>query len=91
MDGARIVDQQQLERAFTSYFLNMFSSSNPSLETIDNVLQDLSAKVTTTMNERLLAPFTRCEIERAIKQMHPSKAPGPDGFLLFFIKSSRQR
>jgi len=36
------------------------------------------------MNEGLCAPYTRREVEVALKQMHPHKAPGPDGMNPFF-------
>ncbi|MCI38529.1 CNGC5-like protein, partial [Trifolium medium] len=31
-------------------------------------------------NERLVMPITREELKEALFQMHPDKAPGPDGF-----------
>ena len=30
-------------------------------------------------NESLVAPFSKEEFTKAIKQMHPEKSPGPDG------------
>ncbi len=39
------------------------------------------------MNDRLMSPFTHEEVRKALFQMHPSKAPGPDGMsALFFQK-----
>lgn len=39
------------------------------------------------MNAKLMAPFRRTEIEKALKQMYPIKASGTDGFpALFFQK-----
>lgn len=64
----------------------MFRSSNPSGDYIDDVLQDIQYKVTDQMNSRLTATFTRGKVERAIKQMHPTKAPGPDGFSTLFYQ-----
>ena len=39
------------------------------------------------MNQRLISTFTRNEVEAALKQMHPTKAPGPDiMYAIFFQK-----
>lgn len=39
------------------------------------------------MNERLLVPFSREEVERVVKQMFPTKAPGSDGFPAIFYRT----
>lgn len=39
------------------------------------------------MNLLLTAPFSRIEIIKAIKIMHPSKSPGPYGFPAFFYQN----
>ena len=38
------------------------------------------------MNDELAAPFQRSEVELAIKQMDPLKAPGPDGMPPLFFQ-----
>ena len=38
------------------------------------------------MNEALVQPYTEDEVRTALFQMHPSKAPGPDGMSPFFFK-----
>ncbi|XP_024200495.1 uncharacterized protein LOC112203810 [Rosa chinensis] len=38
------------------------------------------------MNQQLLAAYTDDEIQAALFQMHPSKAPGPDGMSPFFFQ-----
>lgn len=37
-------------------------------------------------NSPLLIPFTKIDIEFVLKQMHPIKAPRPDGMPVFLIK-----
>ncbi|KAL9664727.1 hypothetical protein QQ045_020134 [Rhodiola kirilowii] len=44
--------------------------------------------VTAEMNNMLVAPFTEAKVKRALFQMHPSKAPGLDGFSASFYQSS---
>jgi len=46
----------------------------------------MPSRVTQAMNELLCAPYSEAEILEALKLMHPSKAPGPDGFTLLFFQ-----
>ncbi|CAM8882149.1 unnamed protein product [Rhodiola kirilowii] len=42
------------------------------------------------MNDKLVAPFTEGEVKRALFQMHPTKAPGLDGFSAAFFQNNWQ-
>lgn len=54
---------------------------------IELALRNIQPKVSQSMNNRLLAPFTKAEIERAINEMFPITAPGLDGYpTLFYHK-----
>jgi hypothetical protein len=48
--------------------------------TDDLILSIVSPKITQEDNDRLEAPITNEELKEALFQMHPDKAPGPDGF-----------
>ena len=66
------------------YFENLFTSSQPVVSA--ELLDDLQTKVTDRMNARLLQEFQASEVEKALKQMHPMKAPGPDGMPPLFYQ-----
>ena len=59
------------------YFEELFSTSRPKVEqeTIDAV----HSKATERMNSTLTQGFHAMEVEKALKQMHPLTALGPDG------------
>ena len=67
-----------------SYFKNLYSTSYPTC--ILEVLDTIPTKVTEDMNQRLIQEFTREEVEAALKQMHPTKAPDPDGMSVIFFQ-----
>ena len=50
------------------------------------VTNTIPTKVTDEMNQGLIAAFTREEVVTALKQMHPTKASGPDGMSAIFFQ-----
>lgn len=67
----------ELCRIAKNYFHNVFS---PSSGDYDPVLKVMNTKILAEDNDSLLVPFTKVEFYQALKQMHPDKAQGPDGF-----------
>ena len=70
-------DKEVIGRTFTEYFEQLFNSSQPNVSA--ELIEAIHTKVTDRMNSRLLQEFQASKIEQALKQMHPMKAPGPDG------------
>ena len=67
-----------------SYFEKPFSTSFPSR--ISEVTNTIPTRVTDEMNQWLIKEFTREEVVTALQQMHPTKAPGPDGMSTIFFQ-----
>ena len=77
-DGNQCGDQDSIAKAAISYFEDIYSTSHP------NQLENVIAPIPTLVTSRA---FTREEVVFALKQLHPSKSPGPDGMsALFFQK-----
>ena len=78
-------DQDSIAKATISYFEDIFSTSH--LSQLENVIAPIPTLVTSKMNLELSRAFTREEVVCALKQLHPSKSPIPDGMsALFFQK-----
>ena len=52
------------------------------------VLSDVNRRVTTNMNQFLMASFSREEVKKALFSIGDLKAPGPDGLHAVFLNGS---
>ena len=83
-NGNVVEDEEGLVAIATSYFRQIFESSNP--EDIADALAGVSTTITGTINEDLTAPVTEWEVKLALFAMHPEKAPGPDRMTALFYQ-----
>ena len=84
-DGIWYGDQDSIARVAISYFEDLYSTAHP--HQIENVISPILTVVTAEMNLELSKAFTREEVFFALKKLHPTKSPSPDGMsALFFQK-----
>jgi hypothetical protein len=83
-NGVWCEEETRVGAMVVQYFEDIFSASTV-LE-VENTVRCIPSVVTAAMNRQLLSQFTALEIQQATFQMHPSKAPGPDGMSSFFFQ-----
>ena len=74
-----------IEQVATEYFQCLFTSSQPG--DFDEALRYVTEKITPAMNASLTCPTSDHEIEQAVKDINPDKAPGPDVMTSLFYQS----
>ncbi|XP_024156142.1 uncharacterized protein LOC112164137 [Rosa chinensis] len=83
-DGVWCTEDSDLENIVLDYFGTLFSTSSPkNMDLFTNLFPQV---VTGEMNSELVREFGEEEILQALNQMHPLKAPGPDGFSPIFYQ-----
>ena len=75
-------DEVQMCSLASTYFSNLFSTSNP--DGFDEILSRIPPTVTDEMNTSLNKPFVAKEVQRALNRL---TAPGLDGMSPIFYKS----
>ena len=81
-NGSVVEDEEGLVAIATSYFRQIFESSNP--KDIDYAVSEVSTTITDSTNGDLTAPVIEWEVKLALFAMHPEKALGRDGMTTLF-------
>lgn len=83
VDGSVLESLEEVRIGFIDYFTELFSAG-PWVER-EACMQFLHRRVSQLMNIELLKVFTRGEVDVALKQMGPLKAPEPDSITTGFF------
>ncbi|XP_074288011.1 uncharacterized protein LOC141613169 [Silene latifolia] len=83
-NGVTRVGDVAVSEVATGYFQNLFRKSQ--VRDFGEVLVGMEGRVTTAMNNILRRDYREEEVLEGLNQMHPLKAPGPDGMNGFFTK-----
>jgi len=85
-EGGDVVTGKRLKSYISNHYRKLFSSCAG--QNTEEVIQVVESKVSSSMNEALLKPFTGEEVEKALELegIGDLKAPGPDGFPSIFYK-----
>lgn len=85
-DGVWRDDSQDITKIFYAYFSSIFTSTNPSNSELLEVLKYVEPVISNACNRDLPRPFSKNEVFAALQQMHPCKAPSPDGIIVIFYQ-----
>ncbi|MCH93152.1 putative ribonuclease H protein, partial [Trifolium medium] len=85
-NGHWIEDIGQLQRMANEFYIKLFSEDNIQREWHQTAIT--YPVIANDVMEKLAAPITQEEVRNAVFNMHPWKAPGPDGFPAGFYQKS---
>lgn len=77
------LEGQPLDNHIVDYFQTLFSTNTDKGNMV--FLLNMEPRINETMDVDLFRDFTKDEICRALKQMHPTKAPDLDGMPPIFF------
>jgi hypothetical protein len=84
--GNPIRDHASIAEELTNYYKYLLTEPiKDRMPTIHKITRHIPSLVTQEQNEALTRPITQEEVDQAVKEMPPGKAPGPDGFTTDFF------
>ena len=82
--GEWVMDEEAVSSIFMDFYSRLFTTSCPT--DLERVLEGVQPVVSESMNEVLTRPYVCEEVDVAIKQMTPLKAPGLDSMPPLFFQ-----
>lgn len=83
-DGSRLLERKEIENYFMEKFKDLYSFENPHVP--KELARLFRKEISDQENVELCKVPTNEEIRKVVWEMHPLKAPGPDGLPALFYK-----
>jgi hypothetical protein len=84
--GQLIRDHERIEEELHRYYQTLLTENNEDrAAAISRVTSHIPKLITPEQNAALNRPISKEEVDKAVKDMPPGKAPGPDGFTTDFF------
>jgi hypothetical protein len=86
-DGTKIDDPHQIQEEAKLHFQALLTEDgNIDINVQESLLQNIPSKISQEDNYMINQEVTEKELHEALFQLHPDKAPGPDGFTAHFYQ-----
>lgn len=85
-DGVWVHEKNLVKKLFVDFFNNLFSEEGEG--NLMAIPQDVFPELSPHDWNALSKPYSKVEIDVVVSQMHPLKAPGPDGFQALFYQKN---
>ena len=88
-NGAKVFEDSQIADLVSKCYQDLFTSQSPESSEVSQIVEDaISPKVSDEDNSWLILIPSSQEVKEAVFDIHPDKAPGPDGFSASFFQSN---
>lgn len=85
-DGSICLGQTMIKQEVRGFYKQLMGTASKELDMVDKIVMERGPKLNFQQQQSLIAECTAMEVKEALFSMNSNKAPGIDGFNVYFFK-----